>query len=331
MCTIKALTVLLLIQLISHCSPPNYSLLDGQPRQKFFRKDYTFLEDSQAFYKIHTIHKTWQDAKKRCQMEGASLFYAEDEIEADAVQGLWNKTQPQFAWVYVGISDLLAKGVFETVDGRPVLDIYNNWGQGEPNDADGNEDCVILRRDNTLNDDKCDRKYPFICKKSLLYLDWNTLCDIPDPSYVFNKDLGKCYKFHLTPMNWTDAHAMCSIEQSYLAIINSQAEADYLVKVTEEAPKSKIKGNFLSGAVYLGYHNRDDDGWKTIKGTTLEESGYTGWGNQQPDGGVNEPCGSMFYNGRLNDLGCHQKCFFICEHDIGLLNSAVEERFGVME
>lgn len=64
------------------------------------------------------------------------------------------------------------------------MDIYNNWGQGEPNDADGNEDCVILRRDNTLNDDKCDRKYPFICKKRLIDLDWNTLCDIPDQGKI---------------------------------------------------------------------------------------------------------------------------------------------------
>lgn len=106
---------------------PNFSVLDGQAHQKFFRKDYTFLEDAQGFYKIHTIHKTWQDAKKQCQMEGASLFYAEDEIEADAVQSLWNRTQPQFAWVYVGISDLLAKGVFETIDGQYIITISLLW------------------------------------------------------------------------------------------------------------------------------------------------------------------------------------------------------------
>lgn len=76
-------------------------------------------------------------------------------------------------------------------------------------------------------------------------------------------------------MNWTDAHAMCSVEQSYLAIINTQAEADYLVKITEEAPKSKVKGNFLSGAVYLGYHNRDNDGWKTIKGLRIIVNSYS--------------------------------------------------------
>lgn len=55
------------------------------------------------------------------------MFYAEDEIEADAVQSLWNRTQPQFAWVYVGISDLLAKGVFETIDGQYIITISLLW------------------------------------------------------------------------------------------------------------------------------------------------------------------------------------------------------------
>ncbi|XP_011564302.3 uncharacterized protein LOC105394158 isoform X1 [Plutella xylostella] len=301
--------------------------INAQSKNAFFRKDYQFLEATQSFYKIHTIHRSWRDAKKRCTMEGGYLFYPDDQIEADAVIGFWNQTQP-FYWVYIGVSDFLAKGVFETVDGRPVTDVYSVWGPGEPNDVNGVEDCVILRRDGTINDDACDKKYPFICKKTLLSLEWNFLCDMPDKSYLYDNTLGKCYKFHLTPMNWTDAYSVCAAEQSYLAVINSQKEADHLVKTTNEAPRDTIKGDYLRGAVHLGFHNRDDDGWKTVRGTTLEESGYTRWGNQQPDGGDKEQCGTMFYTGTLNDLACWQKCFFICEHDIGTLNSAIDERFG---
>lgn len=50
-------------------------------------------------------------------------------------------------------------------------------------------------------------------------------------------------------------------------------------------------------------------------GTTLYEAGYTRWGIQQPDGGDKERCGSMFYDGTLNDIACNQKCFFICERE----------------
>lgn len=70
--------------------------------------------------------------------------------------------------------------ILSPISGIPVGDVYNNWGPGEPNDANGNEDCVILRRGGTLNDDKCFAKYPFICKKSLASLEWNQECNIPN-------------------------------------------------------------------------------------------------------------------------------------------------------
>ncbi|XP_028170786.1 macrophage mannose receptor 1-like [Ostrinia furnacalis] len=298
----------------------------SQREKKFFRKDYKYIEATESFYKIHTIHKTWQDAKDVCAMEGATFFVPEDQGEADAVLAFWNATQP-YSWVYIGVSSLIVKGVFETVEGQPISDVYSNWGPGEPNDANGEEDCVILRRDGTLNDVNCVNKYPFVCKKTLDSLEWNIKCDMPNMDYVFNEALGKCYKFHLDPRTWREAYAVCSAESSYLAIIDSQAEADHLVKITAEAPKDDVQGDFLRGAVHLGFHKRKD-GWKTIRGTKLENSGYSKWGNQQPDGGDNETCGTMFYNGHLNDLKCDHKCFFICEHDVGSLSNSLDFKFG---
>ncbi|CAB3254834.1 unnamed protein product [Arctia plantaginis] len=306
----------------------NYA--DGQRDKKFFRKDYKYLEATQSFYKIHTLHRTWKDAKQMCALEGASLFYPEDDNEAQTVLAFWNTTQP-FRWVFIGISDLIAKGVFETIDGIPVSDVYNNWGPGEPNDANGNEDCVILRRDGTLNDDRCFAKYPFICKKSLVSLEWNQECNMPNLDYTFNEKLGRCYKFHLKPLNWTEAYAVCSTEQAYLAVINTQAEADYLVAMTESAPKNQVTGDFMAGAVLLGFHDRSDEGWQTVRGTSLADSGYANWGYGQPDGatrGVDERCGSMFYNGHLNDIRCDRKCFFICEHEVDTLTTDFDNRFG---
>ncbi|KAI5646937.1 lectin c-type domain-containing protein [Phthorimaea operculella] len=301
---------------------------NGQQDQKFFRKDYTYLSSTESFYKIHTLHRTWREAKKRCELEGSSLFYPEDDNEANEVIAFWNKTQP-FSWVYIGISDLLAKGVFQTIDGRPVMDVYSNWGPGEPNDAGGVEDCVVLRRDGTLNDDRCDKKNPFICKKALGDLRWSQDCDFPRTDYTFNKDLNRCYKFHPRPKNWTEAITICSAEQSYLSIINSQAEADFLVQLTEQKKKSNAPGLTLNGAVLLGFHNRlNDEEWKTIKGQPLEDSGYSVWGGGQPDGGDNELCGSMFFNGQLNDIGCGQRCFFICEHEIGSPTEDIDVRFN---
>ncbi|XP_047527581.1 C-type mannose receptor 2-like isoform X1 [Vanessa atalanta] len=320
MLSLKCLIVLFVLQYIcqtTYC----------QPNLKFFRKDYKYIEDTKAFYKIHTLHRTWQDAKERCSMEGATLFYPDDDDEANVVINYWNETQP-FSWVYIGISTPNVKQVFETVDGVPITDVYDRWGPGEPNDAGGVEGCVILRRDGTLNDDQCDKKYPFICKKSLSTLEWNVYCDIPDQGYEYVKKLGRCYKFHLTPMNWTDAFTVCNTEQSYLAVINSQDEADHLVDMTRKAPKDNVEGNYVRGAVHLGFQFKRNR-WQTIiKNMPLPDSGYTNWGGGQPDGKGEEKCGSMFYNGHLNDICCDQSLFFICEHEIDLLRNSYVLRFG---
>ncbi|XP_031768374.2 macrophage mannose receptor 1-like isoform X2 [Galleria mellonella] len=313
---ITILHVLLLIEIILHCSY-------GQRDKKFFRKDYKYLEDTESFYKIHTISKSWQDARKTCKLEGASLFYPVDEAESNSVIKMWTSEQA-FEQVFIGISSLLVKGAFITIDGVSISDIYHKWSKGEPNNANGNEDCVVMRRNNgAFNDYNCAAKQRFICKKTLASLEWNSACNMPDTGYTYSETFGRCYKFHLTPKNWTEAYATCNAEQSFLAIIESQAEADYFVKLTQEAPKDLVRGNYLRGAVLLGFHNVDEEG------TALEDVGYSKWGNQQPDGGDSEKCGSMFYNGKLNDLGCHHKCFFICECD-NLIDVTFDERFATL-
>ncbi|CAG4910852.1 unnamed protein product [Colias eurytheme] len=312
---IKCCFVLLCVHII---------LSSGQPRMKFFRKDYHFIESTGSFYKIQTIHKNWDKAKEKCEMEGATLFYPDDDDEAEAVLSFWNETQP-FSWVFIGVSALNVPEVFETVDGIPIAEVYDRWGPGEPNNAGGKESCVIMRRDGTLNDDQCSRSYPYICKKTLGSLEWNNVCDIPDTKYEYSEKLGRCYKFHSTPMKWTDAYVVCSAEQSYLAIIDSQEEADHLANLTNNANKD-IGGDFLGGAVHLGFVQKNE--WRSIKGMPFKSLGYTRWGNGQPDGGEREKCGSMFYNGKLNDINCDVKCFFICEHEISFLESAINPRFG---
>ncbi|CAH2086313.1 unnamed protein product [Euphydryas editha] len=146
--------------------------------------------------------------------------------------------------------------------------------------------------------------------------------------YEYVQKLGRCYKFHLMPMNWTEAYAACYTEQSYLAVINSQDEADYLVNLTNKTPKDKVEGNFLRGAVHLGFQLKKNRWQTVVRNMPLSDSGYIKWGGGQPDGKGEEKCGSMFYNGHLNDIRCDQNLFFICEHEIDLLRNSQILRFG---
>ncbi|XP_041977472.1 macrophage mannose receptor 1-like [Aricia agestis] len=275
----------------------SFSITNGKP-DKFFRKGYKYLEETKSFYKFHTVHKKWEDAKSICEMEGATLFYPQDEEEANAVISYWNATQT-FLWIYIGISTPTVKEIFETVDGLPIEDVYDNWAPGEPNNAGGVEECVVLRREGVLNDDRCDKAWPYICKKTEASLRWNDLCDIPDPEYTYYEKTGRCYKLHLTPKNWKDAYTTCSYEQSRLAVIDSDEEANILVNMINSSPKDLIDGDYLRGAVHLGFKYLN--GWKTYRGTDLRSNGYAKWGKGQPDGRGNETCGSMFYNDGKSD------------------------------
>lgn len=72
-----------------------------------------------------------------------------------------------------------------------MSEVYSQWWPGEPNDADGNEDCVQLNLEGNINDCSCDKKSKFICKKSLISLEWNHHCNISN----IGKYLLFCFEF----------------------------------------------------------------------------------------------------------------------------------------
>ncbi|KOB77180.1 C-type lectin 10 [Operophtera brumata] len=232
----------------------------------------------ESFYKIHTLHKSWKDAKKVCALEGASLFYPKDQREADEVVKVFNETTP-FHWVFIGVSDVMSKGVYDTIDGVSITSVYNNWAPGEPNGG-YSQNCAIFVATANFST-KTALAFTPSCARSqfMIYIGIVTaICRIW-VDYELDAALGKCYKFHLNPLSWSDAYGVCSAEQSYLAVINR---------------------------------------------TPLTDSGYSNWGYTQPDGKGEEKCGSMFYTGQLNDIGCHRRMFFICEHDVDAMNQVID-------
>lgn len=86
--------------------------------------------------------------------------------------------------------------------------------------------------------------------------------------YKRDNDASRCYKFHLKPQSWMKAVEACDAEQGYLAIINTQDEADFLVNMTKNAAKDAVEGSFLRGFVHVGFNWFEDD-WKTIGGISF--------------------------------------------------------------
>lgn len=59
------------------------------------------------------------------------------------------------------------------------------------------------------------------------------------------------YKLHDCLKTWDDSKATCDSEGGYLAVVNSQAEAEVLVKVFQPSP---------SDWAFLGFTDREKEG-----------------------------------------------------------------------
>ena len=48
---------------------------------------------------------------------------------------------------------------------------FNDWGDEEPNDQNGAEDCLefTTRRQNEWNDNACNTTFTFICEKNSVF------------------------------------------------------------------------------------------------------------------------------------------------------------------
>ncbi|KAF9421848.1 hypothetical protein HW555_002288, partial [Spodoptera exigua] len=189
--------------------------------------------------------------------------------------------------------------------------------KGEPNNKRGNEDCVAILGDGLLNDSDCNLKKHFVCKKPLHSVHWNSKCNMSNSGYTFNEYTGNCYKFHTKPMTWFDAYRTCIMEQSNLAMIDSELQRNLLRNLTKDAVTIRIQEAYQKGIFHLGFHNRYDHGWETTKGKPLEmvpEENW--WGGFYPGEGCHNKCGAMFYNGYLVNINCQTKSLFICEHQL---------------
>lgn len=104
--------------------------------------------------------KTWDEARALCVERGGDLasVTTEDEYQAflRATLGL------QWTSWWLGLSDRDHEGTFVWADGEAVT--FTRWGDGEPNDAGGREDCgQLVPWNGRWNDLDCARRLPFVC------------------------------------------------------------------------------------------------------------------------------------------------------------------------
>lgn len=111
-------------------------------------------------YLVCTTPRAYVDAVARCREHGAEGWVPDGPREAAIITQAALQIRNQDYWI--GLDDLENEGEFVWPDGieRP----WENWNDGEPNNA-GNEDCAhIWARNGRWNDLPCDRRQGIICE-----------------------------------------------------------------------------------------------------------------------------------------------------------------------
>jgi hypothetical protein len=111
-------------------------------------------------YVLVTTERSWEAARQNCYTRSMHLVTVDSEAENTYLADVLSTNSIGHAWI--GLYQSWSGGAFQWVAGSSVG--YTNWGSGEPNNTDGNEDFVELRPGGTWNDLPATWSIPAICE-----------------------------------------------------------------------------------------------------------------------------------------------------------------------
>ena len=110
-----------------------------------------------------TSKKNWADAEEFCVNEGGHLAsVTSDAIKEYVVEGMNIKGLHD---IWIGGTDKQEEDVWKWTDNRPWNITY--WSQGEPNNVNNAENCLVMWVGGGWNDFSCLRDRRFLCGKNI--------------------------------------------------------------------------------------------------------------------------------------------------------------------
>ncbi|ELW71865.1 Mannose-binding protein C [Tupaia chinensis] len=107
-------------------------------------------------YLIKNKEMTFNSVKNLCAQFQGSVATPRNAEENEAIQSLVS------ADIFLGFTDEVTEGNFVDLVGRSMT--YKNWAEGEPNNANSGENCVVLLKDGKWNDVPCSFSYQAVCE-----------------------------------------------------------------------------------------------------------------------------------------------------------------------
>ncbi|ESO94148.1 hypothetical protein LOTGIDRAFT_161348 [Lottia gigantea] len=304
----------------SNCNLPKSSICQidsNTPVKQVTQPSYVFkcdrkwkVQGNRCYYFYKDGNKNFYDAQYWCQGKGGDMAVIPDQDTQDFITDNIN----QNGKYWIGLIDMDTENAFTWIDTETDYN-YTNWIQGQPDNFNGQENCVsVIGKSNNegkWNDDQCNKKLYFICQKNAAYVQNIVKTTTPKPISVkcgpfWEEDPHSdfCYQFWDKDRIWNDARAMCGSNGGDLLSITSSVEQAYVT--------GRIKG-MTSEVLWIGANDLKRE--KGFQWTDRSPFPYMNWLPGEPNNNKNsEDCVSMFTSsGMWNDWKCTNRAGFVCK------------------
>ncbi|KAK3790631.1 hypothetical protein RRG08_043914 [Elysia crispata] len=285
---------------------------------------------SRSCIKLFLSKKSWDDARKACQAQGADLLINYNKEKEKLIYEERDTLVGDAFWI--GLNDRNREGDFTWLDERQKI-INVHWHPDEPDNYQNRQHCVIVNKkpnkEAFLFDRVCSNANFFICEFSLDNISENACdrftgscisgcdegyegqrCDaqLCPPMWRASKTSRSCVKLFLSKKSWRDARKACQAHGADL-LINYNQEKEQLIY--EE------KFTLLDTDCWIGLNDRNQEGdfnWLDNR----QKITNVPWADGEPDnyrdredcvGVRNQPSSG----GVLFDRRCSLLRYFICE------------------
>ncbi len=200
-------------------------------------------------YAVFNEAYSWKEAKALCESMGGHLATITSKEENDFVKTLLDKN-----FYYIGATDEQTEGTWKWVTGEEFS--YTNWETGQPDNAGGSENFLMMYSDGIWND--LPLKYSYT--GFVLEID-----DMGTPVNTVTEN-GSVYEMYDVTVPWEVAEKYCEMKGGTLVCITSEKEE----KIIED-----MIGNGTKRIYQFGATDKETEGvWKWMTG---EDMSYSLW------------------------------------------------------
>ncbi|CAC5364261.1 unnamed protein product [Mytilus coruscus] len=135
---------------------PKVTITCGSGWDQFMRSCYHFQFEPKM---------TWNAAKTDCHRKGGFLVKIDNTVENWFLKSFMIVDKnPSHVWIGAHHSVQESRFIWESDN---TMLTYTDWNPGEPNNSQGQEDCVHMSSSITYkwNDIRCSHTFSFICEK----------------------------------------------------------------------------------------------------------------------------------------------------------------------